>query len=773
MSTKNKNFKPKLKSCHILLLAIILCPILISNSNSVNRRRKLKKESEFIQNLILRKLDFSSDTDAICSKGSEDLKNYYLTRDDDSIGIKNDKIESEEKEKYVDALINLVASKGDTNENIKEYVMHLIPVLVILVLAILSIPGWIVLCSCSCCSCCCCCCCKKAFCKLPFFIITAVCYAFVLGISIYGLSQSDSIFVGLADTECSILKFIDQVLSGEGENAPKPYWAGIDNIQNILTQTKTNIGNVKSSYNSDLSSAKANIGSAKTNFENQLTTSNAIAADGSYLKLTDYKLDIVIDFGTYSSSPDPSNIETFLQQWGIEFNQKASHSQTLMDNMDGKFNDLNSDSQIDTTLNTGIERIEPIKTSIDEVKNQISSIIIDYSDTIDKYGKLAFKIVFSVLMVLDAAIAALMTVMLFFSFSCFDKCCCCCRCLLKSLVHILWNILALLTFLTLLIGFFCTLIGTLGGDLISVVSFLVSEENLKAKEPILLTEGGDMLNKCINGDGDITEDLGLKDNQALKSMEDLKTYKTQLIQTKKEFNEALTNRPNYYNDFINKFKARTEYTTTDINLVNKDNKDDKLNLGTYLNELNALTKNSKKEEWNIKCSQNSHSCNEKVSHDNNYCIEVKSCSSDNTISTVWYSDDTTLKGHAEKIDAIIDSIRYSNNGGVKSINKALELLDKQYEEFIKAENDNLDVYKNTIEQMTQIFEDVAGGDKLLSILNCKFIGKNVRVMLRYLDKSLGKSFYNVGICLTVAGVAMFVSIAFTILLNIIINQKSK
>jgi hypothetical protein len=134
----------------------IIITILIINSNSVNRRRKIKKESEFIQNLILRKLDFTSDTEVICSKGSEELKNYYLTRDDDSIGIKNDKIESEEKEKHVDALINLVASQGDTNENVKEYVMHLIPVLVILVLAILSIPGWIFLCSCSCCGCCCC-----------------------------------------------------------------------------------------------------------------------------------------------------------------------------------------------------------------------------------------------------------------------------------------------------------------------------------------------------------------------------------------------------------------------------------------------------------------------------------------------------------------------------------------------------------------------------------------------------------------------------------------
>ena len=782
MSTKNKNFKPKLKSCHILLLAIILCPILISNSNSINRRRKLKKESEFIQNLILRKLDFSSDTDAICSKGSEDLKNYYLTRDDDSIGIKNDKIESEEKEKYVDALINLVASKGDTNENIKEYVMHLIPVLVILVLAILSIPGWIILCSCSCCSCCCCCCCKKAFCKLPFFIITAVCYAFVLGTSIYGLSQSDSIFVGLADTECSILKFIDQVLSGEGENAPKPYWAGIDNIKNILTQSKENIKIVRQTYNTDLGSAKTNIQNAETEFKTQLKTQseNVNDKDSDAFKYLininsgNYILDIIDDFGSYT---DENTHNGFLQNWYIEFKGKSEESSNLMTGIESEFQILKDDNGgVDGVLDSGIDKIEPIKTSIDEVKNQISGIIIDYSDTIDKYGKLAFKIVFSVLMVLDAAIAALMTVMLFFSFSCFDKCCCCCRCLLKSLVHILWNILALLTFLTLLIGFFCTLIGTLGGDLISVVSFLVSEENLKAKEPILLTEGGDMLNKCINGDGDITEDLGLKDNPALKSMEELNKNKQKLIKTQQEFNEALSNRPDYYYNFVNKFKARADYTTTNIDLIKNVGSDDKLNLGTYLRLLNDYTKTNKKEEWKLQCNGGGHSCEIQGEHVNiDYCIELRSCTSNNKISSGWYNDENedTIKLYAKIIDAIIDSIRYSNDDGNKSIKIALNNLNGAYKSFIEAENNNLNVYKTTIEKLTNIFEDVAGEGKLLSILNCKFIGKNVRVMLRYLDKSLGKSFYNVGICLTVAGVAMFVSIAFTILLNIIINQKSK
>ena len=777
MSAKNKNFKPMLKYYHIFLLAIIICPFLISHSNSVNRRRKLIKDHEFIKNLFLRKLDFKSDTDAICSKGSEELKNYYLTRDDESIGIKSDKIENKNKENHVNALINLVASKGDINENAKEYVKHLIPVLVILVLTILSIPGWIFLCSCSCCGCCCCCCCKKNACKIPFYIITAALYAFVLGISVYGLSQSDSIFVGLADTECSILKFIDQVLSGEGENAPKPYWAGVDTIKTILTETKENIANARSNYVDKLSQKESQITTTKNTFY-QTLNDQSISVNGNIKEINskNYKLDIIIDFGTYSKTEglrdDP---DCFLQLYGKEFNLKDENSQTLMGSIKDAFSDVvNEGNDAEGALNSGIEQIEPIKSSIDEVKNQISSVIIDYSDKIDKYGKLAFKIVFSALMVLDAAIAALMTLMLFFSFSCFDKCCCCCRCLLKSLVHILWNILALLTVLTLLIGFLCTLIGTVGGDLISVVSFLVSEENLEANEPILLTSAGDILNRCINGDGDIAGDIGLKNNPAIEGMEELKTYKDQLIQTQQDFNQALLNRGEYYDNFIKKFKTRTDYTTSDIDLVADDNS--KLNLGTFLENLNTETKTSKNEEWKIKCNQGSHSCEEprEDGNTNYFCIELKTCTT-NKIQ-LWYNsaDETdSIKSNAKGIDAFIESIRESNNNGAGSINNALTQMNIAYQSFINAENENLNVYKETIEELTSIFENIAGGDQLLSILNCKFIGKNIRVILKYLDKSLGKSFYNVGICLSVAGVAMFISIAFTILLNIIINSSSK
>ena len=134
---KSKNeFTQKLKYYHIILLAIILCPILILNSNNINKKRqqviKIQKEQKFIENLYLRKLDFKSDTNEIYEKGSRDLQEYYANGDAEKIGIKEGQIENEKKEEYIDALINLVAGEGDSNTNIKNYAMNLIPVLVFL-----------------------------------------------------------------------------------------------------------------------------------------------------------------------------------------------------------------------------------------------------------------------------------------------------------------------------------------------------------------------------------------------------------------------------------------------------------------------------------------------------------------------------------------------------------------------------------------------------------------------------------------------------------------
>jgi hypothetical protein len=240
MPKKSNEFVPKLKYYHIILISILLCPLLIINSNSINKKRgkeKLIKENEtFMRKLYLRNLDFASDTAEICQKGSKDLQNYYVTGNGTEIGIKEDPITSENNPEYINALINLVSGEDDSMDNLMDYIMHIIPVLIFLAIAILFLPGWLVCCICCCADCCCCCCCKKTYCKLPFYIISCAFYALSICICIYGLSQSNSVFVGLADTECSLLKFIGEVLDGESREA-KPKWEGINGIVGLFDKS--------------------------------------------------------------------------------------------------------------------------------------------------------------------------------------------------------------------------------------------------------------------------------------------------------------------------------------------------------------------------------------------------------------------------------------------------------------------------------------------------------------------------------------------------------
>ena len=176
-------YNPKIKSYHIILLSIVICPFFAIKSNSVykigDEEDQLNDDYKFLEKLYLRKLDFKSDVDEICSKSSENLKLYYITGNTKSIGINNDnKIESEDNPQYINALINIIYGKKDSVEDdINEYVKHLIPVIALFSIAILSILIWIIFIICRCLNCCCCCCCKKYMCKLPFFYSYDIIYS--------------------------------------------------------------------------------------------------------------------------------------------------------------------------------------------------------------------------------------------------------------------------------------------------------------------------------------------------------------------------------------------------------------------------------------------------------------------------------------------------------------------------------------------------------------------------------------------------------------------
>lgn len=81
----------------------------------------------------------------------------------------------------------------------------------------------------------------------------------------------------------------------------------------------------------------------------------------------------------------------------------------------------------------------------------------------------------------------------------------------------------------------------------------------------------------------------------------------------------------------------------------------------------------------------------------------------------------------------------------------------------------MDNYTKKFTPLTAIYDNFVGNGSVLGFLNCAFLGKNVKVMLQYLDNSIGKQLKSLGISLLINGIGIALSISFTIILVVIIN----
>ena len=575
--TKTKNeIQPMLKAYQIFILSFLLTSLFFLNSSQFcldQYKIKLDQEKKiFFDNIMSKRFleedteKKSSGTDKVCELGSEELRDYYKTGDLKKIELEDKNIECKEKdEDYMKALISIVKSKApslrmrnlegepvednsskkenddDLTQNVITYAKHILPLLVFMVIGILCIPGWIICCFCCCCNCCCCCCCKKPKCKIPCFIISYAMYALVVAVCIYGLSQSNHIFIGVADTECSLLKFMDEVLDGESKETT-PRWAGIEGINGILSKMEENIENMKGTTLRQLDevikaiedrsevSTETELGpGAKKNFIDKLTSLGSLLYNNGnyrgqnyqeypyeysvdsiqksiYFVQGKYVLDLVEKFGTYNSvynKGDPDDSLTYA--WVEEYKAVAQTADTQMNSAKEGFKGILEDNIVDVkkALEDGIKTIKDLNSTFDNIKGEIRNIIIDYSEIVDEYGRLGVKLVFGVLALIDLGIAALIFLLCFCSGkACVN--CCCCRCLCKFCVHIFWNVLALLMIIVFLVGALFALIGRIGGDTMSLFSYLVSEDNMgDGKDTILLEKAKKYVNICINGDGKI------------------------------------------------------------------------------------------------------------------------------------------------------------------------------------------------------------------------------------------------------------------------------
>ena len=875
--TKERNkMISRLKSYHIIILGCILGCLLTFNSNYINEQKatmKLNKEkSELFDRIISKRRlqeiqegdeDVIYLTSEVCSHSSDDLKEYYQSGDLTKIDLEPGLIECKDKDnKYVKALIgvlegfikdedssenpNTIPNNNDNNsgnddnggnddganpedrerlrllsldeegkENIKKYVDRILPMAVFLGIGILCIIGWLVCCFASCCNCCCCCCFKKEGCKIPCFIFTYIFYALVITVCIYGLTQTNKIFTGIANTECSFMKFFDDILDGE-EKEETPKWIGINGVSNMLNSLYDTIEDMENSdLNANLESKIRDIDEERSNFMPELKstyknyyTDRNDGIDGvdpnvgyyveynnnAYIKESDsttinyngkYMLDIFNLLGRYDN--DKQNYTGYLYLWDREISEIDNQASGTLNSAAGSFRNMLNENigEIKRGLHSGITSLEELRKPFDDVYDVIADAIYDSSVYIDKYGKLSVQLVFGILAAMNLALGILVLLICLFSGkSCAD--CCCCRCICKCATHIIWNLLALLMIIAFIIGSLLSLLGAIGSDMMSVFSYIVSEENFNKGDSAViinkLEEGKDILKECFIGNGRLTEVFDLSD--VTDDFDIIQEKKNEIQGYMDEFRERM-NYPSY--TYLKSLLENRLQFTEDTNLILLDPQSNTpqaqkiINLDEIIKKLNDSP--GADEKWNLLEGDKDKICikdqNDGFAKNSQNVLHPWTCE---PYHRDWIEEglgDTDVTNYAKIATDIIDLLKYAkgeiepaDNPNYKSYYDILDELKGKYEVYLNKYMDVLEFFDDVIDQITSALEEAIGSNgqhDTFSFLDGKFIRNDLKILLKYLQYSLGEDIYTVGLCLVIVGFSLILSVSSTILLLVIIN----
>ena len=283
-------------------------------------------------------------------------------------------------------------------------------------------------------------------------------------------------------------------------------------------------------------------------------------------------------------------------------------------------------------------------------------------------------------------------------------------------------------------GSMFTISGTKGGDLVKVVSYLISEDNLgPSKDTIILGKVKKYLNQCFNHEGNILKELGLSEAN-VKLYEDLKEAKLNFEELRNQFKDMLFKF--VYSEYNEELTQRLNYESLDLQLVAEDGSDP-ISFVDLLNKYNEYSKeNTKNEIWNITIKTDNHCSNEGTSPTSETIYNPKNC-----FPTVWAYP---LIDVNEKLELIIKTLINKVGDTSDTVNSIIKIIEN-------SEIDALSTYIDKINEITKIVDKYISEDgELFSFMNCAFIKDNMQVILFYLKNSFENDMFEVGVYLLIA-----------------------
>jgi hypothetical protein len=212
--------------------------------------------------------------------------------------------------------------------------------------------------------------------------------------------------VGLADTECSLLQFFDQILYGEKKET-KPKWIGIEGVSDLLERLNTEIDGMKKDnlsfyleqYMNDIDITKNDFMNALKDSRKEFYESNTGNPLDKYcidftnknlhtqtdVHLTGkYVLDLIPLFGKYDRNDfEPKTLVSF---WNEEITNIDRDAGQVLDDVKTSFNNILVDKieNIKKSITKGQDELSKLRNPFDSVYNDITEVLYDASDYSDK-----------------------------------------------------------------------------------------------------------------------------------------------------------------------------------------------------------------------------------------------------------------------------------------------------------------------------------------------------------------------------------------------------
>ena len=754
-------------------ISVILLATLSFSLFSFYSVHKIKNSMNWVQNLRILQSedpseDYTGETTAqqikeLCQSADEKLFNYYYKEGAYETDYETDEADDSQ------TLINLI--KDQNTDDIKEYIKKCAKWLVFIIFGILTIIGWIVCCVCACCSCCCFTkCCQNKIASFVTFVLCAACYGVVAILGIYTAASANRALTGLNNTSCSLLNFVDDIINGQKRHTI-PYWKGINGLKDVLQSIESGIRstiivNEKKFYDS-VGAYKSNTIDSEKNL-NSLKNEKVKDGNNKFYHIYlppgtsfDEKNVVPICISTY---------DTYLELFEGEYEGVKEASDEVLTEMESAFSEVTGcksddksgcgESEAFDVIKDSIDAINDISSSFTNIQSDLTDPWYDIQSTINDIGKNSLKIAGSVICVFCASVCAL--IILFKLMNCVGK-------IFRIVITILWNIVALTTIVSFILGGVIGLLGKIGIDLVSVVNFIISEDNLKSNDPEIIgkIDKADYLIRCLHKDGDLATELDLANKaSSIQQLNDLKDSLTTLQTNFSSKSHSIF--PTEYNNLIQNY-----YTNRFFELENLNNE---FNVSKDLEKLNnKLDTCTNKEFWGNDTQVAKEKGFEEVKpystqaepntfiniydiKDTNYNIRYNThCSDSKTIAT-------DLGNRLTKITDFFTTELSSLKNKEENFKNTMDAI---YKNLNLAITTSLAIISDITDKLN---ENVGEDGQLWGMINCKFMGEGLKILLKNIHDGLGSRFVKLGNVL----VAMAFLEAFAIIFTIItLNANSK